>query len=217
MKNQENSYNTGKLTITNKRFLLPSWPKILLYLLIGSLVLVAWDARPIWNQYNNGILLQNSVSIGSVTPKPGGLAARAFDNLINGRVAQIVFWAFAGCAAYVVIWFITNIFTNLRNDVVADEFIHPPGYNRKGYWESVLARKSFLIAAVITLVGSIFMSLRLMPLLARFFITSLQPFKLWPSSGEFAGSIIGAAAVVYVLILVLHIAFNAWRTVYTDL
>jgi len=217
MKNENRSYNTGRLTVTSRKFLLPSWPKILLYILVGALLMMLLNARAIWDQFNNNVLIPTGAGSTTLSLKQAGWAQRTFDGVLNGRLAQVIFWALAGCAVYVCIWFVINIFTNIRNDIVADEFVHPGNYSRRGYWESVLARKGFLAAVIVTFIGFTFALLRVLPSLATLFLSALQPFKLSPSAGEVIGTVLAAAFLVYVLVLLAHIAFNTWRSIYSDL
>src|SRR5579871_6499539 len=141
MNKDKRSYNSN-LTIMTKEFLVPSWPKILLYLLVGALVLMIWNGRQLWNQFNSSILVSPS-SVATAQSQTSDWLEKTFNSVVNGRIAQIIFWAFAGCMVYVCIWFVVNIFSNIRNDIVADEYVHPKDYNRSGYWHSVIARKIF--------------------------------------------------------------------------
>src|SRR6185437_16309794 len=106
---EKKSYNS-KLTVMTRQFLLPSWPKILLYLLIGALLLMLWNAHPLWEQFKISVLGDSTAAI-LANSQPTWLT-KFSSGLFNGRLAQIIFWAFAGCAVYVCIWFAINIFSN---------------------------------------------------------------------------------------------------------
>lgn len=212
MENNNRSHNS-QLTITAREFLLPSWPKILLYLLVGSLLILLWNARQLWDQFNNNIEPGSSADVGHLISKH----TTWVDTLAGGRVAQIIFWAFIGCCLYICVWFATSIITNIRNDVVADEYIHPTGYSRAGYWHSIVARKIFLGMVVAVLIGFTILGLRLISVLAKLFYSAVKVFSFPAGAAEVIGSILGASLLVYCFILLAHIAVNAWRTVYSDL
>ncbi len=209
------SHNTSN-TFVLRRFILPSPVQILLYILSGLIILSAINARAIWRYlYNDPAGQQRAVSI--FTESPSSQASSGFlSSLAQGRLLQILLWTLIGVVIYSVIWFIKNLFNNVRNDIVADEYVHPKSYNRLGYWKSILLRKAFFILNVSVLLGLIYASARILPLLSSTFYLSIHNFRLADISGVFVSSLM-LAVLMHVVVVTIHTTLNSWRFIYADL
>src|SRR3989304_6589736 len=140
MKQALQSHNSSPWPIV-KQLLVPSLPKVLLEVLAAVLLLALLNGRGIWNSVNSGSLVASHRDVGDIISENALSVYNFIDSFASGRLLQAAFWIFVGCTAYILIWLVGNILYNIRNDVVAGDYVHPRTYNRLVYWESILARK----------------------------------------------------------------------------
>ena len=199
-----------------RQFIVPSPVQILLYILSGLVILGAINSRAIWQYLNNDPLgQQRAVSI--FVENSGSQSGSGFlSSLAQGRLPQILLWTLIGIVIYSVIWFIKNLLNNVRNDIVADEYVHPKSYNRLGYWRSILVRKAFFAFNIAVLLGFFYAAARLLPLVSSLFYQSIHNFRLADISGVLVSSLI-VAFLMHILVVVIHTTVNSWRFIYADL
>lgn len=208
------SYNS-RLSITARQFFIPSLPQILLYMLISSLLLVLLSGPSIWKKFNEN--LQSNVTLGDVITGNAPFLQRVVDKLSHSRIPEIVFWLLVGCSIYIVIWFARNIINNIRNDVVADSYLHPVGYDRKMFWQSIFARKILLFSCMGLLLAYVIVGFKFLSVISKFFYSAIDGFSLSPSIVQIIGSVLAVAILIYLLILLFHLTVNLWRLVYRNL
>ena len=141
MENQQLSYNS-RVKPSLRRFLVPGAADIALYLFMSLVVLLLVNARAIFNYFSSNNL--TGQSIGDIIDRKAKNFQSIWAQISQGRILQIIFWALVGIFIYITVWFIRNILLNIRNDIVADEYVHPLSYKRSKYWHTVIGRKIFL-------------------------------------------------------------------------
>lgn len=200
-----------------KQLLVPSPAQIFLNLIIGILILALLNIKGIWQFFTTGVTADSTIDFGSLINDRLPWVTGFIYNLTHGRIIQVLFWLFVGCIVYMMIWFLGNFFTNIRNDIVADEYVHPQFYNRVGYWGSVFARKIFFISIVMVLIAYIYAGLKLIASLAALSYQSISIFQLPMSMVVLAGSIMGVAIAIQVFQVLFKISKNSWQVIYKDL
>jgi hypothetical protein len=212
--NQPQSYNS--IGATNRKFLLPGGWQILLYGLVSALLLIILNIKEAWKYLNNTVLKPDGGLDNVLANQAPGL--HKFLNALSQSVLlQFVFWLFVGCAVYIFIWFIKNIAINVLNDIVADKYIHPKGYDRARYWESIFSRKIFFGLSILLLVIYSFASIRLVSLLANLCYDRVVSFHAPKSLPAIILAMLATTVVIYFLILLVHTVVNSWRLIYKDL
>src|SRR4029078_6254395 len=176
MKTNIKSHNTG-LSPGIKELLIQSSAQVLLYLTVALLLLVFLKIKGLWTYFTTGVLAANQSDISDIINEKAQGLHRFLDSISQGRFLQIMFWLFVGCIVYLLIWFFRSIFTNIRNDFVADEYVPPGGYNRTVYWESILARKAFFACILAILIGYTIVGLKIAILLAQIGMDNIEGFQ----------------------------------------
>ncbi len=208
------SYNS-RFSISAKQFFIPSRTQISLYVLISSLLLVVINGPTIWTKFKSN--LQTDITFSDVIVGNAPFLQKFIDRLSRSRIPEIVFWLLVGCTVYIIVWFIHNITNNVRNDVVADAYLHPTNYNRRLFWQSVLARKTLLFFCLVVLIAYIFAGLKFLSVLAKFFYAAIDNFMLPSSIMEIILCIAMTTLLLYLFILLAHLTINLWRLVYRNL
>lgn len=64
------------------------------------------------------------------------------------------FWGLVGAIAYIAFWIVLNIFTDIRNDLLASSksYSHPESFNRTRYWSSIILRELLRVVAFLGLI-----------------------------------------------------------------
>lgn len=194
------------------QFFVPSITEIILYALTSLVILTASNIGAIWDY------LSGSPSGRQYAEELFGQGANEglLGSSFQGRVSQILVWGLMGVLIYTVVWFLKDIITNLRNDVVADEYVHPRSYDRKGYWKSIALRKTFFVSILAVLAGYIYLCAKLFPIFSSTYLYAITNFS--------ASSLVNAVAVVAGMAILLHIfvalsrlAINSWQFIHADL
>lgn len=212
---QSSSSHNSRFAISARQFFIPTRTQLFLYTLISSLLLVLLNGQTIWSKFKTN--LQADITFSDVIVGNAPFMQQVIDRLLHSRVPEIVFWLLIGCGVYIIVWFIHNITSNIRNDVVADSYLHPTNYDRRLFWQSVIARKILLFSCVIVLITYIAASLKFMPVLAKFFYSAIDGFRLSPSVVEIILSVAITTLLIYLFILLIHLTVNLWRLVYRNL
>jgi hypothetical protein len=217
MQNEIQSKSTkDTVGITSKQFILPNGVQLLLYLLIGVLLLMLLNIGKIWT-YLNTVILSPEGGLDSILANQVPWLHNLLNRLSQSVALQFLFWLCVGCIIYIFLWFVKNIFINLRNDMVADKFVHPSAYNRKHYWESVIARKAFLWVSVVMLLVFAVTSGRLLFSLATHCYNQVVTFQMPSSLINLSISVAAVTGLIYIFVLLIHIAINSWQLTYKDL
>ena len=208
---------SSKTSHDPKTFFLPSSTQLFLYTIIGLILLVLTNAQAIWGYFNTKPLQREDLDFlfENRAEKLG-----QFINWLTDLqwLLQTLFWTVAGITVYLLVWIVSNVITNLRNDIVAGEYVHPPSYSNVRYWGSIIASKVFLFISSVILVTYTVVCLKyVLPYLSKLFYTAIFSFELPESLLELAISIIGVSAMLYVLALVSKIFINTWKFIYKGL
>ncbi len=197
------------------RLLIPAPAEVFLYLLISLLSLLFMNVRQLWSYFTNDVLASKADfnSIVSGTP----WLQKVTSAIYQSRLLQVLFWLFMGCAVYVLIWFLGNIYNNVRNDFVADSYIHPNDYDRKRFWESVVGRKVFFVIIVVLTLAYLLTVIRIMPLLGGLCRSAVQNFSWNPGLPELIGSWVAIAIFIYIFVFLLRLSVNAWKLIFVEL
>ncbi len=208
--------STSTIGATNKQLLLPSGSQILLYFLISILILTTLNLDKAWNYLNQVVLVPQGGLDSLIAKNAPGL--HKFLNYISQSVLlQVIFWIGVGCVVYVLIWFAKNIFINIRNDMVADNYVHPASYKRSSYWESVVARKIFFWVSLLVLLFFVISGTRLVVYLSDLCYLMVSEFHAKHSVFVISKSVLATTGFIYVLVLLIHLTVNSWRLMYKDL
>lgn len=206
----------SKLGLTSKQFLLPSGSQLVLYVLISCLLLVILNLKNAWGYLNHTVLTPQGGLDSILAEKAPGIH-KILTSLSQSILLQVVFWVFVGCTVYVIIWFIRNITINLLNDFVADKYVHPESYKRTAYWGSILARKVFFWISAAVLVLYLIAGMRLLVYLSNLCARFIADFNGLHSAWQVLQVVASVTGLIYLLILIIHVAVNSWRLMYKDL
>ena len=196
-----------------REFVVPSPLQAVVYLLVGMLLLILIKARAIWETVGGSILLERDASPAINTPASDNI----WGQISSSPLPQILFWGAVGMVMYAVVWFGWNIITNLRNDLAADEFVHPKNYDRSKYWRTVLARKAFFAASAVLLAVYIFALFKFLPVIADASYADVASFSLPSSVMGLTLYFLVIGALIHFFVLLVRIVANSWRSIYKDL
>lgn len=217
MQNDIQSHNTKtRIGLTGRDYLVPSGSQVLIYALISLLILIGLNLDHIWRYLNDVVLApQGGLDTFIKDTLPG--LHNLLNDLARSTILQVVFWIFIGTAVYVIVWFVRNMFVNLTNDVVADNYLHPTSYNRGNFWASVLGRKVFFGITLLTLVMYLYASFEFLPILANEAYQAIIMFRPFKSVLEIIEATVGVVIWLHLLLLLIHTAMNSWRVINHDL
>jgi hypothetical protein len=197
--------------------LVPSWGQVFIYILLGLITLVALNIGALWTYFNS--------SVGVSQETANAVISNQFDrfsnfagNILDGRLAPMLFWGFLGVITYMVFWLIKNTAINVRNDLTAENYKHPFSFSRQKYWQSIAAHKVFLVCSIIFLSAFVYLSLVYwLPILARVFYAAIYSWEPVDSGWKLLGAILATAFLIYFVVLLARITRNAWRWVTSNL
>jgi hypothetical protein len=212
VKNKELSYNSaGQRVIGGLRK--PSIADAVIYFIAGALFISAINYRDVWSVINNSVQTKVVDTSALIDDKLAGVGDR-INHLLDGRVGQMIFWAIVGCFIYMLIWLIQNTLINLRNDVVADQYLHPKSYKRSGYWEGVIAQKIFFVALVVSFFIYIFLSYSVfVPILSQIFYVTIFGFEVPGSILLLSLVFLLSAIMIYTFVLLTKLLINSYQTI----
>lgn len=199
------------------QLVIPSQAQMVLNFVIAALLLAILNIRGLWHFISGGSTNVSRADFGSLISDRAPFVHDTFLKLAHGRFVQFLFWVFVGCVVYLLIWFIGNFFTNIRNDIVADEYIHPKSYNRAGYWSSILAKKIFFVAMVGILLAYLYAGLKFLAILADLIYSSVINDQWWDSTLQVIGHLIIAALMIQLFFVLVKLTLNSWQIIYRDL
>lgn len=198
-----------------RELIFPSRHRVISELIIGTILLAFLNSRAIWSYLNSNHWLQSQqLDFGDILNAKIQHIYYYFSGLAGGRFLQIVFWLIVGCLIYLLIWFMINIITDIRNDIVADSYVHPRFYNRAAYWQSIIFDRILLVSIVVVFLVYIFLFLKFLPKLAKLCYEALQSFSLPHSPLVIVACIIGLAVLLQALGLLSRLLINAWKYIY---
>ena|SRR5579862_6838883 len=209
--NKDIESHSERATHSLKPFFVPSLVNAMLFLLIGTILLALYNWSNIINWLGNDYLgSAEKLNLGINVLNNG--FGQSFDTAFGGRLGQIIVWSIVGALAYVLVWFIKNIFNSFENDVIVDHYTHPSSFNRAGYWGSSLAGiVSFVDTALLWVVYSFFGLKVILPAAASLTSSAIYSFKLPDSIVYLALCILIAGVAVYLWALMARIVGHLWK------
>jgi hypothetical protein len=189
-----------------KNFFVPSLAAVCLYLLISFLVLGILNIRAVWD-----VLV--GASVGSVRPED---VSFLIDNLLklqdklNG-VFLFFFWGVLGGLVYSAVWLFQNAFLLTDKQVKGAHYLRGGYGPEKRYWHSVLAGNLYLLAAVISWLGCIFLYIQsILPFCSKLFQDSLYKSSYQAICGIILAVII-QALTFYCFLRIQRALVYSWR------
>ena len=216
MQNKIRSYNARKNTEL-RNLLIPTPSKITLLLVLSIALLTLLNIRAIWRFFTTGVDKSAPVNLGDLINQKFPGFYNFFDDITDSRLAQLLFWLFLGCIAYLAIWLIGSFISNIRNDIVADNYVHPKFYNRAGYWGPVLGRKIFFTCLVVVVIAYILVGIEFFNLLADVCYRATTDFNWFDSIAKIIGSVLLAALSLHIFSILLKLLSNSWQVISKDL
>jgi hypothetical protein len=214
MENKIESNNS--IGATNKNILIPSGSQLLLYFLMAVVLLVALNIKNAWDYLNKTVLIPEG-GIDSIITTHAPSLHKILNSISQSIILQVVFWVFVGCGVYVIIWFIKNIAINLLNDITADQYVHPHAYKRYRFWTGIIGRRLFFWITALVLVAYLSVSARLLFYLAGTCYDAVANFDSYSSLLVIGESLLSVTGLIYIGVLLIHIAMSSWQLMYKDL
>ncbi len=192
---------------------IPGALELVIYLLAGIIFVALVNIRALWNAINSSVQT-TYVDTSSIIDETLINFGDRLNGLLEGRPGQMLFWAIVGCLIYMLIWLSQNFIINLRNDVVADKYLHPNNYKSSSYWEGVLAHKIFFVTTVVVLFLYVFLSLTLfIPILSKIFKNATFSFSVPSSIIQLVLITLLSAIMLYLAVFIVKLVAYSWRAV----
>ncbi len=206
------SHNSQQYDLVKDLFM-PSLLQISLYFLTSIVLLTVLNAIRFWEYLNKDLAGRNQALelFGSGADGGSLLGSGSY-----GRIGQMVIWGLVGVFIYIVVWFLKNIIVNLRNDIVADEYVHPHSYKRSKYWQSVLSRKALFVLISLVLIVYIYLLFQLLPVILDYFYRMVVDFNTQNALYGLA-AVASTTLLLHIFISLCRLTISAWRFIYTDL
>jgi hypothetical protein len=185
-------------------------------MLVSILMLIILNIKKLWDYLNITVLAPQG-GLDKIIAEKAPALHNLLNSLFQSVALQFLFWLFIGCVIYIFIWFAKNIVINIRNDLVADRFLHPLNYQRYKYWESVISRKVFFWISIAVLAIYIISCYRLVVSLAASCYNQIEHFHSWSSLAVISEAVLATTGIIYILVLLLHLVINTWQLIYKDL
>ena len=103
------------------------------------------------------------------------------------------------------------------NDIAADKYIHPRTYKSYLFWKSVTIRKIFSACSIAVLGIYTVVSVRLLVVLSNLCYHLITNFQTGKGLFELSAVLLTTVFLVYIMMLLTHIAIASWRLIYKDL
>lgn len=199
-----------------RKLFVPSAIELAIYILLGVVLLSLFNLKVLWESLSNAAAVPVETA-NSVVSNQGRLAGQFIDGMFDGRLTTFVFWGFVGCLVYVVIWLIQNVLLNIKNDVVAGDYVQPKSSEKRGYWSTVIAEKLFLAGLVVIFILFVSLGLKfLAPVFSKLFYVAVYNFRFPVSVFEILTAVALMALVVYLTVLVARLAISTWRNIISN-
>lgn len=210
---QIESYGTH-LAHSIKGLFVPDWLEILLYSISSAVILCILNYQVFLNNVSTSSEVTEDALNNYLHSKLNRVSTFS-GSLFQGRLANMLFWAFVGCLIYMVVWTLQNFVINIRNDVKAAEFVgfENQSSRRRAYWDSVISSKVFFGCSLIALIIYVIALDRfLMPIASKAFGLAISTGFMFPRTIiEIVLSVLGAAILLFALVLLLRVVIRTWR------
>lgn len=214
---KDNELNNSQKKLSIRDFLGLSVAQISLDVVVAGLILTLINIRPIWHYFNDNVVATQQASLSTIMNNNDSWLDRFLHQLAASRIPQILFWILMGCVVYLVIWLIRNATTNIRNDVVASNFVQPNASDKGDYWRPILLRKTFFAAILAVLAGFAFASYKLVKVFADLCSWAVSDFHPFHSISEITVAILAVALVLQILLVLIRITARSWWSINSGL
>lgn len=194
-----------------RSFFIPSGLTSVLYILLGSILLVLFSFSNLLNLIGANYLgpaykLSLNINILNNT------ISKSLGSAFGGRLGQIVVWSLVGAVTYLCLWFLKNLLNSFENDIIIDHYRHPENFSRAGYWGSAVSAKIFFGALVIILATYSYLVLKVvMPAAANLASSAVYNFRLPASLVYIVLCVLIPAAAIYVWMLIARLLSHLWK------
>ena len=201
---------------STRNFFMPSRVEIQLYFLLSLFLLLLANSNALLTYFTTkltGSYQPVGVEIGN------GFSAMVnyLDQKSGYRAAGFIFWLAVGLVVYLFFWVSTNLFTNLRNDFIAEDYRHPPSFNSKNYWQAVMRLKAALVLSVIWLIVFLMLTAKELPRISDWFYQGLTHQPFINGLPKLVLALVVACFLFYVLERSLKAIHNFWLAIHTGL
>lgn len=208
----ELSYNSTAQHVIGG-FSRPTAIEVALYLIASILFISLINFKTLWNVINNTVQTKAVDTSAVIDEKLLGLGDR-LDGLLDGRVGQMIFWAIVGCIIYMLIWLAQNTIINLRNDVIADKYLHPNSYKSSSYWEGVIAHKIFFVCLLVGFITYVYFAFSLfIPILSQAFYVATYSFTVPDSVFQLIITLILNAILLYIFVMLGKLVIYSYQAI----
>lgn len=204
---------TTKVAELVRRFIVPGWLQIVLYVLIASCLLLIFNAQDIWRSLGPTIVIDDTAA-GSYGPDASG---GIWDRISTSPIPQAVFWGIIGAVMFSVIWFIWSTIANLRNDVTAASFVHPKHFDSLRFWRDILFRKGYFVFLISVFIAYIFVMFELLQVISDLTYSAIQSWAFPTSLIELIIHLAVISLLLHVFALLFLLTARAWQSIYRDL
>jgi hypothetical protein len=212
MEKNNQSYNTSVLGLSPGKFLKPEPPQLILYFALSLLLLLAINIPHIWILLTSGGPGLSEI-VGSNT---GGLY-KAWHVFSNSNLLAGFFWGVLGCAIYLAIWFFRSLVTNIRNDLVVANYVHPVTYKEYLFWRSLILRKVFFGLSLVAMLIYLVAGYKTIAALAYFCFWRIENGLHLLGYSQLLGSLVAGILLLHGFTLLLKLTLNFWQFIYRDL
>ena len=211
-KNKDLSYNTASQHVIGG-LSRPTLVEMFLYLIIGIIFISVINFGTLWSAINNTVQTK-AVDTSTVVDEKLIDFGDKLNSLLDGRTGQMLFWAVVGCLIYMFIWLAQNTVINLRNDVVADKYLHPRSYKSSSYWESVVAHKIFFGTLLIGFLTYVYLSLVLfLPILSQAYYIATFKFEFPSSILQLITVYVLSGLLIYIFVVLGKIVIYSYQAI----
>lgn len=198
-----------------KGFLVPDPTGVVLYFSVSVVLLGLLNSKALWHWLNGSLVVSDSGAALPVTYTP--TIDRLWAFVSESQLLQVLFWVVVGIVAYTLVWFVWNVINNLRNDIVASDYVHPSSYTRLNYWRSVLASKVIFVVSIIVLLVYLVLFFKLFSVIANLSLSAVDNFRLINSLVLLISSPLAGTFLIYFLVILGRVAKNSWESIYKGL
>lgn len=199
-----------------RNFFIPSRIETELFLLLSVFLLLVANSSALL-AYFTAKLTGSYQPVGAEISNGFSSMANYLDEKSGYRIAGFVFWLAIGLIIYLFFWVSANLLTNLRNDFVAEGYVHPPSFNSKNYWHAIVRLKATFVLSIVWLLVFLILTANELPRISGWFYQGLtrQPFVNGLPCLALA---LGAAwFLFYILARSLKAIRNFWLAIHTGL
>lgn len=212
MEQNSQSYNTTVLGLSPWRFLKPGPPQLVLYLASTLLSLLVFNTPRVWR-----LLTSGGPGLSEIAASDTSGLYKAWHVFSSSNIVAALWWGLFGCAIYLVIWFLRSLITNIRNDLVVANYVHPVTYKEYLFWRSLILRKIFFGLSLIALFIYSWATYKTMAAMASFSFWRIENGLDMVGYCQLAGVLLAGMLLLHGFTLLVKLNLNFWQFIYRDL